>query len=275
MRGMTTHLNFRLGAGILFLILLTALVSFFWSPTFLSEHHLIDRFLKPSLAHPFGCDEDGYDLLVLVFYGARVSLFVSLSTVFFSAVFGIMIGGVAGYFGGRLDELFIFISDVFLSFPSILLVIALAAFRHEPTVWGVIFILSVVGWVGYARVVRGQVLSMKKKEFIQSAEISGIRFGRLLWHHLLPNMAGPLLVQATFGMAGVILVESTLSFLGLGVPVDVPSWGRLLDQGVQYLLIAPHISVFSGLAIMLAILGFNLLGDGLRDMLDIRSGGKY
>lgn len=264
------HKLIIIGGGLIGLLILVSLLAPWFFPTSWQTANLAERFLEPSWQHPFGLDEDGYDLMVLVFQGARVSLFISIVTVFFSVILGLLIGGAAGYFGGYLDEGFIFVSDVFLAFPSILLVIALAAFQREASIMGVIFILSVVGWVGYARLVRGQVLAIKKKDFVQSAEISGARFGRLLRCHMLPNMMGPLLVQATFGLAGIVLVESTLSFLGLGVPVDVPSWGRLLDQGVQYLLVAPHISIFPGIAIMVTILGFNLLGDGLRDKLDVK-----
>ena len=256
------------GGVVIFILVLVAIIL----PNFISIQmpDLAERFLGPTWRHPFGLDEDGYDLLALIVYGARVSLFISVVTVFISLTVGMMVGGIAGYFGGRIDEGFIFISDIFMAFPSILLVIALAAFQREASVWSVIFILSLVGWVGYARLVRGQVLAIKQKDFICSAEVTGVKFRRLFLRHMLPNIAAPILVQATFGMAGVIIAESTLSFLGLGVPVDVPSWGRILDQGVQYLLIAPHISIFAGVAIMVTILGFNLLGDGLRDVIDVR-----
>jgi peptide/nickel transport system permease protein len=258
------------GGGVIVVMTVLAILAPWLAPYSLQSSDLAERLLGPNGAHPFGFDEDGFDLMTLVFYGARVSLLISVTTVLISATLGFLIGGIAGYFGGRLDEVFIFVADIFMAFPSILLVIALAAFQRETTVMSVIFILSVVGWVGYARLIRGQVLAMKQNEFIQSAEVVGVRFLRLLWRHILPNVAAPLLVQVTFGMAGVILVESTLSFLGLGVPIDVPSWGRLLDQGVQYLLVAPHISIFPGCAIMVTIFGFNLLGDGLRDLLDVK-----
>ena len=158
-----------------------------------------------------------------------------------------------------------------LAFPSILLVIALAAFQARMSVIQVILILCVVGWVSFARLVRGQVLALKERDYVRAAEVTGLRFPRLLYKHLVPNLAGPLLVQATFGLAGVIIAESTLSFLGLGVPPSVPSWGRLLDQGVQYLLVAPHLSIFPGIAIMVTIIFLHFVGDGLRDKIDRRS----
>jgi len=236
-----------------------------------TDFDLAQALRAPSANHLMGLDEDGRDLLTLVLYGARVSLFIGLTTITITAVLGTVIGAVAGYFGGRLDELFIFVSDVLLAFPSILLVIALAAFQTETSVLQVIIILCVVGWVSFARLVRGQVLALRERDYIHAAQLGGARFPRILGRHLLPNLAGPLLVQATFGLAGVIIAESTLSFLGLGVPPSVPSWGRLLDQGVQYLLVAPHLSIFPGIAIMVTIIILHFVGDGLRDKLDKRS----
>lgn len=224
----------------------------------------------PSSGHPFGFDEEGRDLLTLVIWGTRISMVVSLATVLISGFVGTVIGLTAGYFGGKWDQLFIFLTDVVLAFPSILLVIALAAFQREGGLGSVILILSAVGWVSYARIVRGQVLSLKEREYVLAAVGVGASVPRLWGRHLLPNLFAPLLVNATFGMAGVILAESTLSFLGLGLPADQPSWGRLLDQGVQYLLVAPHLSIFPGIAIALLILGFNFLGDGLRDYFDVK-----
>ncbi len=220
--------------------------------------------------YPFGFDEEGRDLFSLVLWGARVSLVISLSAVFLSTLIGTLIGIAAGYWGGRWDAAFVFVTDVILAFPSILLIIAVAAFQREGGIVSVVVILSAVGWVGTARLVRGLVFSLKEREFVLAARGSGASHRRIWVRHLLPNLVPPLLIQATFGMAGVILAESTLSFLGLGVPFDVPSWGRLLDQGVQYLLVAPHLSLYPGLAIALLILGFNFLGDGLRDALDVR-----
>ncbi len=220
--------------------------------------------------HLFGFDEDGRDLLTLVLLGARVSLFISIITIFITSLFGTFTGAFAAYFGGRYDELFIFVTDVLLAFPSILLIIALAAFQTQTSVFQVIIILSVVGWVSFARLVRGQVLALKEQDFVRAAQVTGCRFPRLLFRYFIPNIAGPILVQASFGMAGVIIAESTLSFLGLGVPPHVPSWGRLLDQGVQYLLVAPHLSIFPGLAIMVTIIIFHLSGDSLRDRLDVK-----
>jgi peptide/nickel transport system permease protein len=256
-----------IGVGILVLIVLLGPVL---SPAGSAQISLGQALQGPQLTHWFGLDEDGRDLLYLILMGGRLSLLISVVTVAITLSAGVLLGATAAYFGGRWDELFIFVSDVLLAFPSILLVIALAAFQKEMSVWQVIIILSAVGWVSFARLVRGQVLALKEREFIQASRIVGVSFLRLLWRHLVPNLAGPLLVQASFAMAGVIIAESTLSFLGLGVPPDVPSWGRLLDQGVQYLLVAPHLSIFPGLAIMLTIILFHHVGDILRDRLDVK-----
>ncbi|MBI2083387.1 MAG: ABC transporter permease [Deltaproteobacteria bacterium] len=235
-------------------------------------HHftLEKRLQPPSPQHLLGLDLDGRDLLGLILYGTKLSLTVSLATVFLSGLFGSLAGIIAGTLGGRWDSFFIFVTDTVLSFPSLLLIIALAAFQRESSAATVILILSAVGWVSYARIARGQVLSLKEREFILAAQAIGVPFRRLCLRHLLPNMIGPLLVNATFAMGGVILAESTLSFLGLGLPPDIPSWGRLLDQGVQYLLIAPHLAIFPGLAMALLILAFNVVGEGLRDYFDVK-----
>jgi len=255
---------FLIGASILIAILVP------WITPDPNQFVLAHKFQPPSLQHLFGFDEDGRDLLGLVLHGTKTSVVVSLTTVLISGFVGTFIGIFAGYVGGRWDTLFILLTDAFLAFPALLLIIALAAFQRESSLSSIILILSFVGWVSYARIARGQVLSLKKREYILAAVGSGASFARLCTRHLLPNIIGPLLVNATFAMAGVILAESTLSFLGLGLPPDVPSWGRLLDQGVQYLLMAPHLSIFPGIAIALLVLSFNLLGEGLRDWFDVK-----
>lgn len=197
-------------------------------------------------------------------YGARLSLGVACATVMISMSLGVAVGLSAAYFGGKLDELFVFVSDIFLSFPSILLIIAIAAFV-PPSLWNVVGVLSLVGWVSYARLVRGQVLALRNLDYVQAARSLGFSHLRILSRHLLPNVLGPVIVNASLSVAGVIIAESTLSFLGIGVPAGTPSWGSMLDAGVAYLLIAPHLSLVPGAAIMATVLGFNFLGDGLRD----------
>jgi peptide/nickel transport system permease protein len=231
--------------------------------------HWEEAFYGPSLEHPLGQDEEGRDLLARVIYGARYSLWIGLSTVFLAFMIGTSIGLASAYFGGYWDEAFIFLSDVLLAFPSILLVIAIAAFV-PPSMINIILILSFVGWISYGRLIRSQVLSMRSLDYVQAARCLGASHQRVMFRHLLPNSLGPLIVNATLSIAGVIIAESTLSFLGLGLPAGVPSWGSMLDQGVAYLLIAPHMSIVPGAAIMITVLAFNFLGDGLRDVLQVR-----
>lgn len=251
-------------------VVLVAVFAPFVSPRDPNVFDLSRRLLAPTGGHPFGLDEEGRDLLSLVIWGARVSLAVSVLTVLCSATLGVFLGLAAGYFGGIWDNVFTFVTDVVLSFPSILLVIAFASFQREGGIVSIVLLLSAVGWVSYARVVRGQVLSLKERDYVKAARGLGSSVGRIWLRHLLPNLLAPLLVQATFGMAGVILAESTLSFLGLGLSSEITSWGRLIDQGVQVLLVAPHVSIFPGLAMATLILGFNFLGDGLRDYFDVK-----
>jgi peptide/nickel transport system permease protein len=259
----------KFGAALVGMMVLLAL----FAPALpLPSPHEVDlaaEFRGPTWAHPLGQDEEGRDVLARIIFGARQSLVISFATVALAMSAGTVLGLMAGYFGGKVDELFIFISDVFLAFPSILLIIAIAAFV-PPSILNIILVLSFVGWVSYARIVRAQVLSLKNVEYVQAAQALGYSHGRVLFRHLLPNVIGPLIVNATLALAGVILAESTLSFLGLGVPPGLPSWGSMIDAGVAFLLIAPHLSIAPGLAIMLAVLGFNFLGDGMRDYYDVR-----
>jgi peptide/nickel transport system permease protein len=259
-------LTAKIGAVIIAVLIITALFAPWLAPNDPDEYHLDRAFDGPSLAYPLGNDADGRDILSRVIYGARISLGVGLAVVGFSLVVGCIIGLSAGYAGGMVDRIFLFISDVFLAFPGFLFAIAIAAFL-TPSIVNIIIILCVKGWVTYARLVRGQSLAMKGREFVQAGRAIGASSPRIMFKHLLPNMVGSIVVNASFGMAGVILIESSLSFLGLGVPITVPSWGAMIDSGTQYLLIAPHISIFPGVAIMLVVLGFNFFGDGLRDKL--------
>ncbi|MBX7149121.1 ABC transporter permease [bacterium] len=236
----------------------------FVAPYAPQSFELKSQMQTPTHDHVLGTDELGRDILSRLLYGARVSLGIAFVVVSISLSVGLLMGFISGYFGGLCDKIFIAISDVFQAFPGFLLAIALAAFL-PPSILNVIFLLSFVGWVGYARLARAQVMGLKEREFLQATKALGVPLPRVFFLHVLPNIAGPILVQAAFGMAGVILVESSLSFLGLGLPVTVPSWGKMLDSGTGLLLAAPHISIFPGLAIMVSVLTFNLLGDTLRD----------
>ncbi len=252
-------------------IILTMLIMAIFAPLFSSQDpnsmNLSQRFLSPSANHIFGLDQNGSDVFSKVVFGARVSLLVAIFVVGISMFLGLIFGSIAGYYGGKIDQLLMRIIDMLYAFPGFLLAIAVVAVLG-PSLRNLIFALCITGWTGYARLVRGEVLHLKTREYVQSARAIGAKVPRILVWHIWPNLLGPLIVQISFGMAGTIISESGLSFLGLGVPPDVPSWGALLNSGRQALLDAPHISIFPGLFIVLLVLGFNLLGDGLRDILD-------
>ena len=228
------------------------------------------RLAGPSAAHWMGTDQLGRDVLARVVYGARVSMLVGICVVFAGGFIGLAIGATAGYFGGWLDRIVnVVLINAFLSFPGILLAIAFAAFLG-PGIGKVILALIVTGWAGYARLARAQVLQAREMEYVLAARSLGASDARILIRHLLPNIMQPVLIQATIGMAGAILAESTLSFLGLGVLAPMSSWGAMLNDARNHLFDAPHLVVFPALAVMLAVLAFNLLGDALRDWLDPR-----
>ena len=267
---MGKNFKFKMGAVLIGLITATALLAPLLPLQGPDQVHMESQLAPPTSSHWLGQDEEGRDVLSRVVYGARYSLLISFTTVALSLSLGTFIGMIAGYFGGRWDEAFVFVGDIFLAFPSILLLIAIAAFV-PPSLLNIILILAFVGWVSYARIIRGQAIALKNVEYIQAAKALGYSHRRILGRHLLPNAFSPLIVNATLSLAGVILAESTLSFLGLGIPAGIPSWGSMLDSGVAYLLIAPHLSIAPGMAIMLTVLGFNFLGDGLRDFYDVKS----
>ena len=232
---------------------------------------LPSRLEKPSAAHWFGTDELGRDILSRVVYGARISMLVGASVVAGSLLLGLIIGSVAGYYGGFADRFFsIILMNAFLSFPGILLAIAFVAFLG-PGIFNLILALCIGGWVGYARLVRAQVLAVKEKEFVEAARALGASDWRIVTRHILPNIIQPVIVQAAIGMAGAVLAEATMSFLGLGIPPPTASWGSMLNDGRAHLFDAPHLVLFPAAAVMLAVLSFNFIGDALRDYMDPRS----
>mgnify|MGYP003335469258 CR=1 FL=1 len=259
----------RTGAVIVGLALLAALVGPWLTPFDPAAQELPLRLAAPSTAHPCGLDELGRDILARVLAGARISFLVGLTVVTVSAVIGTMLGALAGYVGGRVDDVISRVIDVLLAFPGLLLAIALVAVLG-PSLANVLFALTVIGWVGYARLVRGQVLRAREFEYVTAARALGAGTWRILTRHVLPSALPPLMVQATLGMAGAILSEAALSFLGLGVQPPTPSWGSMINGGRVHLLDAPHLTVFPGLFLAVVVLGFNFLGDGLRDALDPR-----
>jgi len=257
-----------IGLIIIGLLLVTALLAPLLAPYAPLAIDLTGELEGPRQGHLLGQDKLGRDILSQIIYGSRVSLLVGLVVVGVSLVIGVTVGSMAGYFGGIFDMILMRIVDILLSFPGILLAIALTGVLG-PSLKHIILALCVLGWVGYARIVRGQVLAEKNKEYVMAAKALGGSHPRIILRHILPNCFAPVIVEATFGLAGVILAESSLSFLGLG-PQDVPTWGRLLNEGTQYLLFAPHVATFPGIAIMLTVLAFNFIGDGLRNQWDVK-----
>lgn len=216
----------------------------------------------PGPGHWLGCDALGRDMLARVLWGARLSLTVSVTVVMLSLAVGGVVGGAAAMAGGRIDSMVMRLVDVVLAFPGFLLAIALAAILGAGLV-DLVVALTAMGWTGYARLVRGEVLSLREREYVEAARALGAPPGRLLFRHVLPGLAVPVAVQATFGVGGIIIAEAALSFLGLGARPPAPSWGNMLDAGRAFLLVAPHLTTAPGVAIGAAVLGFNLLGDGL------------
>jgi peptide/nickel transport system permease protein len=236
-----------------------------------SNIYLPSRLQPPSGAHWFGTDELGRDIFSRVIYGARISMLVGSSVVAGSLLLGLILGSIAGYYGGLADKFFnVIVMNAFLSFPGILLAIAFVAFLG-PGIFNLILALCIGGWVGYARLVRAQVLAVKEKEFVEAARALGASDWRIVTRHILPNIIQPVIVQAAIGMAGAVLAEATMSFLGLGVPPPTASWGSMLNDGRAHLFDAPHLVLFPALAVMLAVLSFNFIGDALRDYMDPRS----
>ena len=261
----------RIGFSAAVFLFLVALLAPLIAPANPFAQNLPGRLAAPSLVHWMGTDELGRDILSRVVYGARISLTVSVCVVFSCGLIGLTIGTLGGYFGGWYDRIVnLLLINSFLSFPGILLAIAFAAFLG-PGIGKVILALIITGWAGYARLARAQVLKVKELEFALAARSLGASHSRIILKHLLPNILQPVLIQATIGMAGAILAESTLSFLGLGVLAPIPSWGAMLNDARGHLFDAPHMVVFPALSVMTAVLAFNLLGDAWRDWLDPRT----
>jgi peptide/nickel transport system permease protein len=261
----------RVGFSVAAFLIIVALLAPWIAPANPAAQDLPSRLQSPSRAHWMGTDELGRDTLTRTIYGARISLMVAISVVCGCGITGLVIGMLAGYAGGWFDRFVnLLLINAFLSFPGILLAIAFAAFLG-PGISKVIMALVITGWAGYARLARAQVLKVKELEFILAARSLGASHLRILARHMFPNILQPVLIQATIGMAGAILAESTLSFLGLGVLAPTPSWGAMLNDARSHLFDAPHLVLFPALAVMLAVLAFNLLGDAWRDWLDPRT----
>ena len=260
-----------IGAVLVALFILCALFAPWLAPQDPAHIDLPARLAPPSLAHWSGTDELGRDILSRLIYGSRISMLVGSCVVAGSLGLGLVIGSIAGYYGGRVDRFVnVVVMNAFLSFPGILLAIAFVAFRG-PGIFNLVLALSLGGWVGYARLVRAQVLAAREREYVEAARALGASDLRIIVRHILPNIMQPVIVQAAIGMAGAILAEATMSFLGLGVPAPTASWGTMLNDGRAHLFDAPHLVLFPAAAVMLAVLAFNFIGDALRDYLDPRS----
>jgi peptide/nickel transport system permease protein len=261
--------NFAFTSGLILTVVLVliALAAPLLAPYDPDVQDTARRLESPSHQHPLGLDDLGRDVLSRIVWGARVSLRVGFSVVVLASILGITLGAISGYFGGWTDTVIMRLTDILLAFPGILLAIALVAVLG-PSLNNVILALATIGWVGYARLVRGQVLKVREMEFVTAAKALGAKSPRVIVRHVLPNVINPVIVMATLGLAGAILSEAALSFLGLGVQPPTPSWGAMLTSGRRYLGLANHLAIFPGAAIMLAVMGLNFLGDGLIDALD-------
>jgi len=259
------------GSVIVATLTLAAIFAPWLAPYDPAAQTLPERLDGPSWNHPLGNDELGRDILSRVLLGTRISMRVGATVVLLSGIFGVLIGGFAGYVGGRIDTFVtVIVVNSLMAFPGILLAIALVAFLG-PGIDRLIFALSVIGWAGYARLARGQVLKVKTLEFVEAAIALGASGPRIFFRHVLPSIIQPVLVQASIGMAAAILLEASLSFLGLGIAPPTPSWGAMLNDGRGHLFDAPHMVVFPSVALVLTVLAFNFLGDALRDWLDPKS----
>jgi peptide/nickel transport system permease protein len=267
MKRFLTNFAFTSGAILTIALLVVAFAAPLLAPFDPNAQDTVRRLETPSKEHPLGLDDLGRDVLSRIFFGARVSLRVGFSVVLIASAIGIALGATAGYFGGAADVVIMRICDILLAFPGILLAIALVAVLG-PSLNNVIIALASIGWVGYARLVRGQVLKVREMEYVTAAKALGARSPRVIILHVLPNVINPVIVMATLGLAGAILSEAALSFLGLGVQPPTPSWGAMLTSGRRYLGLANHLAIYPGIAIMLAVMGLNFLGDGLIDALD-------
>jgi peptide/nickel transport system permease protein len=267
---MSDRVWFYGAAALLMLMILAALLAPALAPHDPLRQDLEKDLIPHSADHLLGTDKLGRDILSRTIYGARISLLVGGVTVALSLSIGLLLGSLSGYFGGWVDQLLMRLVDILMAFPGILLAIAFTAVLG-PGLDHVILALCLIGWTGYARLVRGEILSLREREFIQAARALGGRPRRIILRHLVPNLLPPLLIQATFGLAGAIVAEGSLSFLGLGVEPPTPSWGSMLNDGRQFLLVAPYLTTYPGLALMITVLALNLVGDALQDRLQARN----
>lgn len=266
---MATKAYFYAGIAMLSLLAAVSVLAPVLAPHDPLRQNLDQDLIAYSGDHPFGTDKLGRDILSRTIYGGRISLMTGIATVAISVAVGVLLGSLSGFFGGWLDLLMMRLVDILMAFPGILLAIAMTAVLG-PGLDHVILALCLIGWTGYARLVRGEILSLREREFVQAARALGCGPRKIISRHLLPNLLPPLLIQSTFSLAAAIVAEGSLSFLGLGVEPPTPSWGSMLNDGRQFLLVAPHLTTYPGLALMATVLALNLVGDALQDRLSER-----
>jgi peptide/nickel transport system permease protein len=258
-------------SGLLILVpmFLAAIFAQIFSPHNPIEPNMKNVLAGPSFSHPFGTDMLGRDVLSRVIYGSRVSLLVGFVSVGIATIIGVLLGAVSGYYGGAIDAIIMRFVDLMMCFPTFFLILAVIAFL-EPSIWNIMIVIGLTSWMGISRLVRAEILSIKNKEFVLAARAMGLSNGKIIFSHILPNALSPVWVVATLGIGGAILTESALSFLGIGVQPPTASWGNLLAQAKDNIEIAWWLSLYPGVAIFLTVMGYNLLGEGLSDILDPR-----
>ena len=257
------------GAFIVLLLFVVALFAHWLSPYDPGQINVQQVLQDPTWKHPFGTDPLGRDVFSRMIYGSRISLMVGFVAVGISTLIGIFLGALAGYYGRWVDNLIMRFVDVMLCFPTFFLILAVITLL-EPNIWNIMVVIGITGWMGVARLVRAEFLSLKERDFTAAEKALGAKDFRIIFRHILPNALAPVLVSATLGVAGAILTESALSFLGIGVQPPTPSWGNILTAGKDNIEIAWWLSLYPGMAILITVLGYNLLGEGIRDSIDPR-----
>ncbi|NTW06514.1 MAG: ABC transporter permease [Syntrophaceae bacterium] len=257
------------GSGIVLLLFLVSLFAPWFAPYDPGQIDLKNVLMPPSMNHLFGTDQLGRDVLSRMIWGARISLKVGFVATGVSIIIGTLLGATAGYYGGWIDAVIMRFVDIMLCFPTFFLILAVIAFL-EPSIWNIMIIIGLTGWMGVTRLVRADFISLRERDFVQAARVIGAGDLRIIFVHILPNAMASILVAATLGIAGAILTESALSFLGIGVQPPTPSWGNILTAGKDNIDIAWWLSLYPGLAILITVVGYNLLGEGIRDSLDPR-----
>jgi peptide/nickel transport system permease protein len=270
LRRLLRHPGAVIGGVIIIVVLVAALAAPVLTPYEAGTRNIRERFAPPTAQHLLGTDNFGRDTLTRILYGARVSLQVATFAIAIAGILGVLLGSLAGFFGGVVDQVIMRVVDVFLAFPPILLALLLVA-AIGTSAFSVTVALGLIYWTAYARVVRSSILALKTEDFVEANRALGARWYRTLFRHVLPNSLAPIIVVASVGMGNAVTAEAALSFLGLGIQPPTPSWGSILNTGLQFLRQAPYLATFPGAAIMITVLGFNLLGDGLRDVLDPRA----